>query len=123
MATDEMRDKGRRPEKPACRRGRSIIFLIAVASDTIALVPGLVLRLDRRTSMKDLFDSVFAISGQSADQIGTAVCELAPGCEAHAEHVAAYGHCTVTGCNYPAYMGRGQLCDNCGHNYDFHALS
>ena len=75
--------------------------------------------------MKDLFDSSFATSEQSGEQTGTAVCDIDPGCKAHAEHehVAAYGHCTVAGCICPAYMGRGQLCDNCGHNYDFHGLS
>jgi hypothetical protein len=33
---------------------------------------------------------------------------------------AGYGRCSVSGCTCPAYMGQGDLCGNCGHNYSLH---
>ncbi len=33
---------------------------------------------------------------------------------------AGYGRCSAPGCNCPSYMGQGQLCENCGHNYSMH---
>ena len=33
---------------------------------------------------------------------------------------AGYGRCSVSGCNCPSYMGNGELCGNCGHNYSLH---
>jgi hypothetical protein len=33
---------------------------------------------------------------------------------------AGYGRCSASGCTCPAYMGQGELCGNCGHNYSLH---
>ncbi len=48
--------------------------------------------------------------------------------QSHYEHIAnplpiiryGYGACSAWGCNCPAFMGNGNLCANCGHNYSFH---
>jgi hypothetical protein len=31
-----------------------------------------------------------------------------------------YGYCTISGCPCQSYMGQGDLCTNCGHQYVMH---
>ncbi|UXE62542.1 MAG: hypothetical protein KA717_07215 [Woronichinia naegeliana WA131] len=33
---------------------------------------------------------------------------------------SGYGACSSSGCNCKSYEGRGDTCENCGHNYDRH---
>ena len=33
---------------------------------------------------------------------------------------AGYGACSASGCNCQAYMGSGDTCEKCGHNYSMH---
>jgi hypothetical protein len=48
--------------------------------------------------------------------IGLAAAGLLAPRRAH----AAYGRCTVSGCYCCGFMGNGNLCSNCGHQYSDH---
>ena len=46
----------------------------------------------------------------------------------HYEHIAnplpiihgGWGACSFHWCNCPSFVGSGDLCANCGHNYSYH---
>lgn len=38
-----------------------------------------------------------------------------------AEYRCGFGECTVSGCICSAFMGSGDLCENCTHNFSFHS--
>ncbi len=38
----------------------------------------------------------------------------------HVQETAAYGACSSPGCHCRGFAGSGDLCSNCGHQYDDH---
>lgn len=51
--------------------------------------------------------SVEDVVGQAGEEVATAP-----------EHRCGYGACSQ--CTCKAYMGSGDICGNCNHNYSFH---